>query len=167
MLQGQRIDIASYIYIIGGADNRAGRKIGRVEVRVKRDSGKCSGWRRDGPINVCCIHPSNKRRSTGVQACYLHGSILLIFNLFEESQALVKLSILYIIQLDTLVNWNTLMNWWYTCMVYLLYIFWIESSKSRDNTKYLSCYETFVKPFSGFTEKGNCQSRICTWTGSY
>ncbi|XP_076546141.1 poly(A) specific ribonuclease subunit PAN3 isoform X3 [Osmia lignaria lignaria] len=38
-------------------------------------------------------------------------------------------------------------------MIYLLYIFWIESSKSRDNVKYLSCYETFVKPFSGFTEK--------------
>nr|XP_012150897.1 PREDICTED: PAB-dependent poly(A)-specific ribonuclease subunit PAN3 isoform X4 [Megachile rotundata]XP_012150898.1 PREDICTED: PAB-dependent poly(A)-specific ribonuclease subunit PAN3 isoform X4 [Megachile rotundata] len=30
-----------------------------------------------------------------------------------------------------------------------------ESSKSRDNAKYLSCYETFVKPFSGFTEKAD------------
>nr|XP_012150894.1 PREDICTED: PAB-dependent poly(A)-specific ribonuclease subunit PAN3 isoform X1 [Megachile rotundata]XP_012150895.1 PREDICTED: PAB-dependent poly(A)-specific ribonuclease subunit PAN3 isoform X1 [Megachile rotundata] len=43
----------------------------------------------------------------------------------------------------------------YTYVVYLLYIFWIESSKSRDNAKYLSCYETFVKPFSGFTEKAD------------
>lgn len=141
----------------------SGRKIEGVKVRVKRDSGKCSGWRRDGPIDVCYVHPSNKRRSIGVQACYLHGIVSLFCNLLKDSRISVKDSIsrgirIRHVSLNITANDNEI-------QLFIVY-FSTESSKSRGNSEYHRRDKTLVKPFSGLAEKGNCQPRICTWKGS-